>query len=137
MQILEGELKCQSQEITELITQSQFHESSKCLNLTDSLPEMKKNIELIEINQKKLLSRSSSLLNVLKQRSKLWKNFTTCLRKVKQSTEETNFMMNLVSLRGMIDYHRLVAATENLQVSLHFFMKHFQYYLHRNMGTVC
>lgn len=125
MQILEDELKCQTQEITDLITQSQFHSSSKCLNLTVSLPEMNKNIELIEINQKSLLSRSSCLLNVLKQRSKLWKNFTTCLGKMKQSTEETDFMMNLVSLRGMVDYDRLVAAIENLQVGLHCFMKHF------------
>lgn len=120
-QILEGELESQQQEVMNVYTQ--YHTLPKSLNVAVTLPTMEESIGLINKNQENLVSRCTSLLTVLKERAELWKNFTNRLREVKQSVEEVDFMMDLISVHGSVDYQRLAAATENLQVSYQFYLQ--------------
>lgn len=93
-----------------------FHSLPKSLKVSLSLPIIDQNITVVQKNQENLESRCKALLQGLKQRSDLWNKFTHNVQNVKQSVEEVDFMMDLVSVHSNVDYPRLAAATENLQV---------------------
>lgn len=89
----------------------------KSSRISVSLPELDQKITLIQRNQETLESRCKTVLQILKQRSNLWKKFIDNVQNVKQSVEEVDFMVDLMSVHSHIDYPRLATATENLQVN--------------------
>lgn len=88
----------------------------KSLKVSVSLPVIDQHIAVIQKNQEILESRCKALLQELKVRSDLWQKFTDNVQNVKQSVEEVDFMMDLMSVHSNVDYRRLASATENLQV---------------------
>lgn len=64
-----------------------------------------------------LESRCARLLSLLKSRFGLWRRFERQLELVQQSVQEADYMMELLTIQGSVDYERLLKATERLEVS--------------------
>lgn len=110
-----GELQGQWQEITKLC--HLFHTFPKRLKINVTLPTLEQQLTHIKNNQEALEDRCKILLNSLKERSALWKRFTDLKREVKECSEVIEFRTDLLSIHGTIDYRRLAAISENLQVN--------------------
>lgn len=94
-----------------------FHVIPKKLNITITLSCVDQNIVKIKKNQENLETQCKILLNSLKEKANLWQKFTDLIKEVKQSSEEVNFKMDLLSVHSTVDYKRLIPITENLEVS--------------------
>ncbi|KAK0098783.1 hypothetical protein PV326_003124, partial [Microctonus aethiopoides] len=62
-----------------------------------------------------LESRCARLLLLLKSRFGLWRRFERQLELVQQSVQEADYMMELLTIQGSVDYERLLKATERLE----------------------
>jgi len=64
-----------------------------------------------------LEDRCAKLVKLLRSRLGLWKRFEKQLEQVHQDAHETDYMVELLTIQGTIDYERLKKTTERLEVS--------------------
>ena len=63
-----------------------------------------------------LEERCNGLLHLLKHRLGMWKKYEKQLEKVQKNIQETECMVELLSLQGSIDLERLQTSVDKLKV---------------------
>jgi hypothetical protein len=85
------------------------------LRMSVSPVDVEKEISQLEDDYVDIEKRLFNIENLLKSRLQLWKRFERQLEAIQQSIEETDFMVELLTVHGNIDYDRLQRATEKLE----------------------
>lgn len=88
------------------------------LRMSVSPVDVEKEISQLEDDYVDIEKRLCEIENLLKVRFNLWKRFEKQLEAIQQSIEETDFMVDLLTVHGNIDYDRLLKATERLEVKI-------------------
>lgn len=88
------------------------------LKMSVSPVDVEKEISLLEDDYVDIEKRLCEIESLLKNRHILWNRFEKELESIQQSIQETDFMVELLTVHGNIDYDRLLKATERLEVSL-------------------
>lgn len=93
-----------------------LHVLPTSLRMSVSPVDVEKEISQLEDDYVDIEKRLCDVENLLKNRSSLWKRFEKQLEAIQDSIQETDFMVELLTVHGNIDYDRLLKATERLEV---------------------
>lgn len=97
-----------------------LHNLPTGMRVTVSPVGIERDLSNIQDVHTELESRCTRLLSLLTNRLELWRRFERQLETVQQSVQEADYMMELLTVQGSVDYERLLKATERLEVSLFF-----------------
>ncbi|XP_044755157.1 uncharacterized protein LOC123314106 [Coccinella septempunctata] len=85
------------------------------LKATVSPVTVEREISNIQERYTSLERRCGQLLALLRGRLNLWQRFERQLEMVQESVQEADFMMDVLTIQGTVDYDRLRKATERLE----------------------
>lgn len=97
-----------------------LHNLPTGMRVTMSPMSIERELSNVQDMHTELESRCGRLLSLLKNKLELWRRFEKQLEMVQQSVQEADYMMELLTVQGSVDYERLLKATERLEVSYFF-----------------
>lgn len=97
-----------------------LHNLPTGMRVTVSPVGIERDLSNVQDTHTQLESRCARLLSLLHSRLALWRRFERQLEMVQQSVQEADYMMELLTVQGSVDYERLLKATERLEVSYFF-----------------
>jgi len=113
--LVNEELKTMWQDI--MILRQNLHNLPTGMRVTISPKSIQDGLCNLQDKYSKLKSRCLFLAALLSDRSKLWQKFETQLEKVQQSVQKADYMMEILTIQGSVNYDRLLKTTERLEVS--------------------
>lgn len=112
---LTTELSIQWQENMRL--RQMLHTLPMQLNVSVSPIKLEHDLSDLQDKHHEQESRCSHVLSVLKNRLAMWRQFDRQLETVQQTSNENQFMIDLLKLNGQMDYERLKRTAERLEVN--------------------
>ncbi|KAF4529289.1 hypothetical protein B566_EDAN016451, partial [Ephemera danica] len=110
---VQGELGDEWQELMRL--RQVLHSLPLSLRASVSPVGVEREMSALQADHAKLEERAAALLVRLRARQKLWRVFEQRLEAVQQCVHETDYMMELLAIKGGLDFDRLKVATERLE----------------------
>ncbi|XP_047344558.1 muscle-specific protein 300 kDa-like isoform X1 [Vespa velutina] len=92
-----------------------LHKLPSGMRVSVSPVSIERDISALQDAHTELECRCSRLLSTLRNRLALWNHFEKHLEMVQQSVQEADYMMELLTVQGSVDYDRLLKATERLE----------------------
>lgn len=112
--LVEKDLLQQWQDIMHL--RQLLHTLPMRLRMSVSPVQLERNISKLQDTHLVLEARCVEIFSKLSNCLKLWKRFERQLEIVQQSVQETDYMIDLLTVRGHINYDRLLKTTQRLEV---------------------
>jgi len=113
--LVDHELKTMWQDIMTL--RQNLHSLPTGMKVTISPKSINDKLCKLQDEHSKLKTRCLDLVALLSDKLKLWQKFEMQLDKVQQSVRKADYMMEILTIQGSVNYDRLLKATERLEVS--------------------
>ncbi|XP_046389126.1 uncharacterized protein LOC124158024 [Ischnura elegans] len=113
-QALQEELHLQWQDLVAL--RQLLHSLPHRLMFTSVSPvRLERDISALQDSHQALEQQCSHLLLSLRSRLTMWRNFENALELVHRHVDEADYMMELLTVKGSLDYEHLCTATQRLE----------------------